>query len=82
MSTIPDMVQDSGGLPLSAQGVVVGLNARSMDVVWDVRCHAGRSVRIEVWTPRRPFFLTESSATLRCSGSAVEFNTRGKHVVF
>jgi 5'-3' exoribonuclease 1 len=29
------MVQDSGGVPLSAKGVVIGLNAKSMDVVWD-----------------------------------------------
>lgn len=30
------MVQDSGGVPLCAKGVVIGLNANSMDVVWDV----------------------------------------------
>ena len=35
------MVQDSGGVPLSAQGVVVGLNAKSMDVVWDVPFMSG-----------------------------------------
>jgi 5'-3' exoribonuclease 1 len=29
------MVQDSGGVPLSAKGVVIGLNSKSMDVVWD-----------------------------------------------
>lgn len=29
------MVQDSGGVSLSAKGVVIGLNAKSMDVVWD-----------------------------------------------
>ncbi|KAG2352419.1 hypothetical protein BDR07DRAFT_1313796 [Suillus spraguei] len=30
------MAQDSGGVPLSAKGVVVGLNTKSMGVVWDV----------------------------------------------
>lgn len=30
------MVQDSGGVPLCAKGVVIGLNVNSMDVVWDV----------------------------------------------
>jgi 5'-3' exoribonuclease 1 len=30
------MVQDSGGVPLSAKGVVIGLNAKSIDVVWDI----------------------------------------------
>ncbi|KAK2459914.1 hypothetical protein APHAL10511_008114 [Amanita phalloides] len=30
------MVQDSGGVPLSVKGVVIGLNAKSLDVVWDV----------------------------------------------
>ncbi|KZV63884.1 hypothetical protein PENSPDRAFT_589169 [Peniophora sp. CONT] len=29
------MVQDSGAVPLSAKGVVIGLNNKSMDVVWD-----------------------------------------------
>ncbi|TEB33517.1 hypothetical protein FA13DRAFT_1627125 [Coprinellus micaceus] len=30
------MVKDSGGVPLSVKGVVIGLNAKSMDVIWDV----------------------------------------------
>lgn len=29
------MVQDTGGVPLTAKGVVVGLNSNSMEVVWD-----------------------------------------------
>lgn len=29
------MVQDSGGVPLCAKGVVIGLNEKSIDVVWD-----------------------------------------------
>ena len=42
------MVQDS--VLLSVKGVVVGLNAKSMDVVWDVPLvwyHAGKSVCFE-----------------------------------
>jgi 5'-3' exoribonuclease 1 len=35
------MIQDSGGVPLSVKGVVVGLNAKSMDVVWDVPFMSG-----------------------------------------
>jgi hypothetical protein len=37
----PSHVQDSGGVPLSVKGVVVGLNAKSMDVVWDVPFMSG-----------------------------------------
>jgi hypothetical protein len=29
------MVKDSGSVPLSAKGVVIGINARALDVVWD-----------------------------------------------
>jgi 5'-3' exoribonuclease 1 len=35
------MVQDSGGVPLAAKGVVIGLNSKSMDVVWDVAFMSG-----------------------------------------
>lgn len=35
------MIQDSGSVPLSVKGVVVGLNAKSLDVVWDVPFMAG-----------------------------------------
>ena len=38
------MVQDSGGVPLSIKGVVIGLNAGSMDVVWDVAFMAGTTL--------------------------------------
>jgi 5'-3' exoribonuclease 1 len=30
------MVQDSGGVPHSMKGVVIGLNTTSMDVAWDI----------------------------------------------
>ncbi|KIK81994.1 hypothetical protein PAXRUDRAFT_154773 [Paxillus rubicundulus Ve08.2h10] len=30
------MVQDSGGVPLSSKGVVIGINSKTIDVVWDI----------------------------------------------
>ncbi|KAF9001496.1 XRN 5'-3' exonuclease N-terminus-domain-containing protein [Cyathus striatus] len=38
------MVQDSGGVPLSVKGVVVGLNAKTMDVIWDVPFMSGSTL--------------------------------------
>ncbi len=38
------MVQDSGGVPLSVKGVVIGMNAKSMDVVWDVPFLSGTTL--------------------------------------
>lgn len=38
------MVQDSGGVPLSVKGVVIGLNSKSMDVVWDVAFMSGATM--------------------------------------
>ncbi|TFK27928.1 hypothetical protein FA15DRAFT_585426 [Coprinopsis marcescibilis] len=38
------MVQDSGIVPLAVKGVVVGLNAQSMDVVWDVPFISGSNL--------------------------------------
>ena len=35
------MIQDSGGVPLSVKGVVIGLNSKTMDVVWDVPFMSG-----------------------------------------
>lgn len=35
------MVQDSGVVPLSIKGVVIGLHTKSMDVVWDVPFMSG-----------------------------------------
>jgi hypothetical protein len=35
------MVRDSGAVPLSVKGVVIGLNAKSMDVLWDVPLMSG-----------------------------------------
>ncbi|KAI0091131.1 exonuclease II [Irpex rosettiformis] len=38
------MIQDSGAVPLSVKGVVIGLNVKSMDVVWDVAFMAGTTL--------------------------------------
>jgi len=54
------MVQDSGGVPLSAKGVVIGLNTKSMDVAWDVPFMSGTT-------------LGDRCSQYR--GSTVEFNT-------
>ena len=35
------MVQDSGSVPLSVKGVVIGLNSKTIDVVWDVPFMSG-----------------------------------------
>jgi 5'-3' exoribonuclease 1 len=71
------MVQDSGGVPLSVKGVVIGLNAKSMDVVWDVPFMSGITLGdrcVSLSTYSFSAFLTRT----RCSqyrGSTVEFNT-------
>ncbi|KAL1753974.1 exonuclease II [Schizophyllum commune] len=54
------MIQDSGAVPLSVKGTVIGLNAKSMDVVWDVPFMAGTT-------------LGDRCSQYR--GSTVEFNT-------
>ncbi|KIJ95022.1 hypothetical protein K443DRAFT_109499 [Laccaria amethystina LaAM-08-1] len=54
------MVQDSGGVPLSVKGVVIGLNSKTMDVVWDVPFMSG---------------ITLGDRCSQYRGSTVEFNT-------
>lgn len=54
------MVQDSGSVPLSMKGVVIGINAKTMDVVWDVSFMAGST-------------LGDRCSLYR--GSSVEFNS-------
>ena len=50
------MVQDSGGVPLSVKGVVIGLNSKTMDVVWDVPFMSGITMGDRY---SRSFFKTE-----------------------
>lgn len=53
------MVQESGGVPLSAKGVVIGLNTKNIDVVWDVPFISG---------------TTLNNRCSQYRGSSVEFN--------
>ncbi len=69
------MVQDSGGVPLSFKGVVIGMNAKSMDVVWDAPFMSGTTLgdKYEHSTSVPRSFTDQ---LLRCSqyrGSTVEF---------
>lgn len=54
------MVQESGGVPLAAKGVVIGLSTKTIDVVWDVPFISG---------------TTLSNRCSQYRGSSVEFNT-------
>ena len=38
------MVKDSGSVPLSIKGVVIGINAKTLDVVWDVSFMSGSTL--------------------------------------
>jgi len=38
------MVKDSGSVPLSIKGVVVGINSKTLDVVWDVSFMSGSTL--------------------------------------
>ena len=38
------MVKDSGPVPLSVKGVVVGINGKTLDVVWDVSFRSGSTL--------------------------------------
>ncbi|KAI0303658.1 exonuclease II [Multifurca ochricompacta] len=53
------MVQESGGVPLSAKGVVIGVNTKTIDVVWDVPFISG---------------TTLNNRCSQYRGSSVEFN--------
>ena len=38
------MVQESGGVPLAAKGVVIGSSTKTIDVVWDVPFISGTTL--------------------------------------
>ena len=38
------MVQDSGSVPLAVKGVVVGINSKSLDILWDVPFMSGNTL--------------------------------------
>ncbi|KAK7056414.1 exonuclease II Exo2 [Paramarasmius palmivorus] len=54
------MVKDSGGVPLAAKGTVIGLDVKSMDVVWDIPFMSGGTL---------------GNRCSQYRGSTVEFNT-------
>ncbi|KAF8834775.1 hypothetical protein BDN67DRAFT_914238 [Paxillus ammoniavirescens] len=39
------MAQDSGGVPLSIKGVVIGINSKTIDVIWDAPLMSGGTLR-------------------------------------
>jgi 5'-3' exoribonuclease 1 len=53
------MVQESGSVPLAARGVVIGLNTKNIDVVWDVPFISG---------------TTLSNRCSQYRGSSIDFN--------
>ena len=75
------MVQDSGGVPLSVKGVVIGLNSKSLDVVWDVPFMAGVTLGDRYLSNYCQILSVSWSLTeyfFRCSayrGSTVQFNS-------
>jgi len=38
------MVKDSGSVPLSIKGVIIGINVKTLDVVWDVSFMSGSTL--------------------------------------
>jgi 5'-3' exoribonuclease 1 len=38
------MVRDSGSVPLSTKGVVIGINVGTLDVVWDILFMSGSTL--------------------------------------
>jgi 5'-3' exoribonuclease 1 len=38
------MVKDSGSVPLSAKGVVIGVNQKMLEVVWDIQLMSGSTL--------------------------------------
>ncbi|EDR05464.1 uncharacterized protein LACBIDRAFT_303224 [Laccaria bicolor S238N-H82] len=52
------MVQDSGSVPLSVKGVVIGLNSKTVDVVWDVPFMSGITLGDRLPNPQ---FITSTN---------------------
>ena len=73
------MVKDSGSVPLSIKGVVIGINVRTLDVVWDVSFMSGSTLGNRC-DPSRSFDGGNQRLTshYRCSeyrGATVEFHS-------
>ena len=73
------MVKDSGSVPLSIKGVVIGINAKTLDVVWDVSFMSGSTLGRR-YDPSKLFDGRNRRLTLysRCSqyrGATVEYHS-------
>lgn len=73
------MVQDSGSVPLSIKGVIIGINAKTLDVVWDVSLLSGSTLgnrydpfRLLNWRNHR---LTSRPRCSQYRGATVEFHS-------
>lgn len=62
------MVRDSGSVPLAVKGVVVGINAKSLDVVWDAPFMAGSTLgdRYVLTFFLQPPVFSQASLVVRC----------------
>ena len=72
------MVKDSGSVPLSMKGVVVGINVKTLDVVWDVLFMSGSTLGDRfvahqiVQGDCRPTLFPRCS---QCRGATVDFDS-------
>jgi hypothetical protein len=73
------MVKDSGSVPLSIKGVVIGINAKTLDVVWDVSFMSGSTLGNRFATHSNcSTWESSTHANSRCSeyrGTTVEFHS-------
>ena len=73
------MVKDSGSVPLSTRGVVIGISVKTLDVVWDISFMSGSTLGNKYVTrPHRlPRIIVRCCGVFRCSprrGATVEFH--------
>ena len=73
------MVKDSGSVPLSIKGVVIGINAKTLDVVWDVSFLSGSTLGNR-YDPLQlldggNYRLTSRSRCSQYRGATVEFHS-------
>lgn len=73
------MVKDSGSVPLSIKGVVIGTNAKTLDVVWDVSFMSGSTLgnRYDQFRlfDEGNYRLTSRSRCSQYRGATVEFHS-------
>jgi len=73
------MVKDSGSVPLSIKGVVIGINAKTLDVVWDVSFMSGSTLGNRYdqskWFNEGNCRLTSHTRCSQYRGATVEFHS-------